>query len=204
MNKAWLSKNYPWIVFVGLTLGIAIWQKRRIIIHAKKFLGIKEIGDNMFWDDPDFEKKMRAIGWLPGLQWCVFFLKALIADVYPELKTKTYNNKKIIDYISGSSQTSYANMQMLQKETGMFKVSGMPKAGDIVVWQNYDSSGKATDKGHVGLVTKVNGDKFKTIEGNTSELGVPGQTIAKKDHSLGEMAKKTGLKLKGFIHYTLA
>jgi len=34
---------------------------------------------------------------------------------------------------------------------------------------------------------------------NTSELGKTEETVSKKEHSLGEYEKKTGLKLKGFI-----
>ena len=201
-----VNKNilHPAIGLVALTIGIAIWQKRRIIRHAKKFLGIDEIGDNMGWTDPEFEKKLKSVGWTKGAQWCVFFTKAMWADVYPELKTKLHNGKKIIDYISGNSQTTYANMQKLEKETGMVKVTGIPKPGDMVVWQNYDSAGKPTAKGHVGTVTNVKGDKFKTIEGNVSELGNTEETVNKKEHSVGEMSKKTGLRLKGFIRYTLA
>lgn len=196
---------YPIFGVAILAIGIAIWQKKRIVRHAKKFLGIDEIGDNAGWNDPDFEKKLKSVGWTKGAQWCVFFAKAMFADVYPELKTKVFNGKKIIDYITGSSQETYANMQKLEKETGgMFKVVGAPRPGDLIVWQNYDKTGKPQSTGHVGIVTKVKGDTFSSIEGNTSELGNTQETVNKKEHSLGEFKKTTGLRLKGFVHYTLA
>lgn len=201
MNKKIL---YPLITLIVITAGIAIWQKRRIIRHAKKFLGISEIGDNQDFSSPEFKQKLINVGWSPGLAYCAFTVKALMLDTYPELSEKTYNSKKLIDYFSGSSQSTYANMQQLQSETGLFTVGGLPKPGDVVIWQDYDASGNGTANGHEGVVTKVNGDKFSTIEANTSELGSSDQGVYNKEHSLGEMARTTGLKLKGFIHYTLA
>jgi hypothetical protein len=200
-----INKNilYPAIGLVILTIGIAIWQKRRIIRHAKKFLGIDEIGDNMGWADPSFKKKMEAVGWKSGQSWCMYFVKAMWADVYPELKTKTVNGKKVIDYLSGSSQGTYAAMQQLEKQTGWVKVTGVPKPGDIVVWQDY-VNGKGTSQGHVGIVSKVKGDVFNTIEGNTSELGNKEETVNTKTHSAGERTRTKGLRLKGFIRYNLA
>ena len=160
----------PVISLVVITIGIAIWQKTRLVRYAKRFIGMDEIGDNMGWTDPNFEKKLRAVGWTPGASWCVFFVKAMWADVYPELKTKLYNGKKLLDYVTGNSQSTYTNMQNLQKQTGWFKVTGVPKPGDMVVWQDYNSSGGATSSGHVGIVTKVKGDTFNTIEGNAQPL----------------------------------
>jgi hypothetical protein len=195
------TANIPYITFGISLLFFAIWQRRKVVIMSKRYKGVMEVGDNMGWDNPKFEQKLRNVGWYPGAQWCVFFIKAMWADVYPELNTKTYGGKKIIDYISGNSQTTYQNFDMLTKNTGMFSVSGLPKSGDIAVWQYYDSSGNPTTKGHVGTVTLVKGEVFNTIEGNTSELGKTEETVSKKIHSLGEYEKRTGLKLKGFIHY---
>lgn len=187
------------IVSGALIIGITLWQGNKIIRIAKKSLGIMEIGDNMGWDDPEFESKLRAVGWTPGSQWCVYFVKATWADAYPKLKTQTINGKKVLDYITGNSQTTYSNFLALQKTTKLFLVSSLPKPGDIVVWQYYDDSGKATTKGHVGIVRSVKGDNFNTIEGNTSELGKTEETVAKKSHSLGEYSRTKGLRLKGFI-----
>ncbi|MDD5013547.1 MAG: CHAP domain-containing protein [Atribacterota bacterium] len=198
------KKYWPWIGFGIAVIGLMVWQQRKIIRQAKKFLGVSEIGDNMDWDNAEFKKKLQAVGWTPGSQWCVYFAKAMMVDVYPELKTKTHKGKKLMDYISGNSQQTYANMKTLETETGgMFKIVAVPRAGDIVIWQNYGTDGVATSKGHVGIVTFVKGDSFKTIEGNTSELGDKEEGVNKKDHSLGEYKKTKGLRLKGFVRYTL-
>ena len=191
------------IAAIVIGAGIAIYSRRRIVRYAKKFIGVLEIGDNMGWNNPDFEKKLKSVGWYPGAQWCVFFVKAMWADTYPELRNKTHNGKKLIDYVSGNSQTTFSNLKNLEN-TGLFKVSGIPKAGDMVVWQYYDAAGSPTQKGHVGIVTSKSGDSFKTIEGNTSEIGATNQTVSKKEHNLGEYSKKTGLRLKGFIRYNYA
>lgn len=47
----------------------------------------------------------------------------------------------------------------------LFTLHANPKAGDIVIfWSN-----KKKEFVHTGIVTKVNGDRFDTIEGNTSD-----------------------------------
>jgi len=195
------KKYWPWIGLSISIIAVSIWQQRRIVRYAKGFLGITEIGDNMGWDDPGFEKKLKGVGWYKGAQWCVYYVKALYADIYPSLKTKTYKGKKLIDYITGNSQSSYNGLKTLEKETGFFKFSGTPRAGDIVIWQYYDSSGNPTNKGHMGVVSLVIGDRFRTVEGNTSEIGNVEETVAKKKHDLGEYLKKKGLRLKGFVRY---
>jgi hypothetical protein len=165
------KKYWPWIGFGVAVIAVMIWQQRKIIRQAKKFLGVSEIGDNMDWDNPEFKKKLQAVGWAPGSQWCVYFAKAMMVDVYPELKTKTHKGKKLMDYISGNSQQTYSNMKTLETETGgMFKIVAVPRAGDIVIWQNYGTDSIPTTKGHVGIVTLVKGDSFKTIEGNAQPL----------------------------------
>jgi hypothetical protein len=199
-----MNKKYIPIILVGvgaLIVSFVVWKKRQVILHAKKYLGILEKGDNVGWNDPKFEEKLKNVGWKPGYQWCVYFVKAMWNDVYPFLKKKTHNGQILLDYISGLSQLTYSNFIKLSKETTIFKVSAIPRPGDIVVWQNF-KNGVGQTTGHVGLVTKVKGDEFSTIEGNTSELGKSEETVSRKNHSLGEMApKNNGLKLKGFIHY---
>lgn len=196
-----MKNKAPLIAFLGFSAFFIAWQSRKLVIYAKRYLGVMEVGDNMGWDDPKFQQKMANIGWKPGYQWCVYFVKAMWADVFPELRTKTYNHKPIIDYISGNSQQTYSNFKMLQDNTGEFLLSGVPKSSDIAVWQYYNSSGSPTSKGHVGIVSLVKGEEFNTIEGNTSELGLHEETVTKKIHNLGEYQKKTGLRLKGFIRY---
>jgi hypothetical protein len=200
------SKNKIPLILLGsgiIVVSISLFLKRRVIFHSRKYLGILEEGDNYGWNDPLFEQKLSSVGWKRGYQWCVYFVKAMWADVYPKLRKITVDNKSIIDYISGNSQTTFKNFVNLSRKTNFLEVNGFPKAGDIVVWQYHNSSGEPQSTGHVGLVISVKGDTFKTIEGNTSELGMPEETVSKKKHSIGEYSRKTGLKLKGFIHHKI-
>jgi hypothetical protein len=70
-----------------------------------------------------------------------------------------------------------------------------PLPGDIVIWKS-----RFGDNGHTGIVVSVDGDKFQTIEGNTS----PGAAGSQRDGDGVFLKSRSGgigsLELKGFLN----
>jgi hypothetical protein len=185
------------LVLVGILI---YWQKRKVIRFAKSLIGQTEISGNMGFNDPEFQKLMEGVNWNPGDQWCVFFTKVVWVNKYKDIKDM------LMKLISGNSQVTYSNFS--KDKSGLFSISLIPKPNDIIVWQYVNpSTGQAEQRGHAGIVTRVKANgEFKTIEGNTtSETKTnEGYIVAEKNHDLNEINKKSGLRIRGFIHYKYA
>lgn len=155
---------------------------------AKQFVGQEEIYQNQGFVDKAFEKRMRAVGWFTGAAWCVYFVKLVWWLAYPSLR------KRFEKLFSGNSQKTWANFLFDESEHfGIFFKN--PKPGDIAIWQ----SNEYPDRGHASLVTTSGTMNFRTIEGNTNELGQrEGRWVAEKKRQINYTAN-TGMKLKGFI-----
>ena len=52
-----------------------------IIAAARKYVGIREVGDNGGWDNAAFQDKMKAVGWYVGGQWCAFFVMMIMQEI---------------------------------------------------------------------------------------------------------------------------
>lgn len=176
---------------------IFVWKRRKIVSYANKFLGETEIPGNLGFRSYWLQEKMKNVGWKKGQPWCMYLVKIIWLDKFPEIRD-------ILDkLLSGSTQTSYQNV--LKDNSGLFSINIYPSIGDIALFQYYDSDGFPTWSGHSGIVTKVNGSKYKDLEGNTNDSGgKEGYIIAAKSRDLSAYTKKKGLRLKGFIHYNYA
>jgi len=108
--------------------------------------------------------------------------------------------------ISRNSQNTFNNF--LKDKSGLFKIAERPRPGDLAIWRWHDQWGNSTGKGHAGIVERVLGNKFRTVEGNTTSLVLnsrEGLVVARKDHDLTEYGPiKQGLRLRGFIRYKYA
>lgn len=155
---------------------------------ALKYVGISEKGDNAGFSDAQFQADMKAAGWRSGMPWCSLFVKMVFEKAYPKQKTK-------LDTILNASVLTMWN-KAKSDTTGLATVSDTPKVGSIVCW-------KGSSGGHTGIVTAVNGTKYQTVEGNTSQRASTeaeirnGQGIYNKvGHYLGE---SSSMQLLGFI-----
>jgi len=160
--------------------------KNKIVNKAAGFLGEEETKSNQGFKNPDFEKKMREIGWRPESEWCAFFARMVFLNVL------TGKRREIADkLISGSTQTTYRNFE--NDTSGLFKVSQTPTKGSIIIWQSTSNSAK----GHAGIVTGTFAGGFETIEGNTyAETYNEGKVVRKK-YEFSKPSKT--LKIRGFI-----
>jgi len=161
-------------------------DRARIVRQAKKWLNVRETGQNQGFNDPKFEALIKELsGFKKSEEWCVMFAKLVWLRSIP----KNYR-EAAAKLISKSSQQTWANFN--KDKSGLFEVN-KTKAykGSIVIFQRSDPS-----KGHAAIVTKVKKDYFETIEGNVEENSVQGVFRKKRKY---DYANKN-LKLLGFIN----
>ena len=188
-------------ISIFLAVGYLIWRNRRGIIRiASKYEGLQEISGNMGFKDKYLETEMRAIGWTPGAEWCAFFVK--MAMLKTLVKIPLFNKRRNVaeKLLHGSSQQTFINFQ--NDKSGLWEIStDKPKAGAIVIWQQLGNAAK----GHAGIVIKVNGDNFETMEGNVnlSSKNIPSDgEVSHRKYSIAKElnGNSWGCKLRGFIN----
>lgn len=132
-----------------------------IVSNAKKYIGIKEIPPNLGFDNPEFEKAMKSVGWHKGWAWCTSFVRYVWIESF-----KQHGDWEIIDDLKNLISLNSIALIHNFEEVPIFSVRlALYEPGDIAVWRTGRTSG------HVGIVTKVldGENKFETIEGNSSD-----------------------------------
>lgn len=155
---------------------------------ARLYVGKKEKPGNSGFEDPEFEKDMKAFGeWAPPMSWCCCFQQMIFRKSLPE---KSEELKKLFDPSATATFKNFkeAHYPILQK----------PVIGALVLWQRHEN-GVATWHGHAGIVIEVVSEKFfKTIEGNTNIDGSDnGDGVYERVRSTD--IKKKGLNVLGFV-----
>lgn len=158
---------------------------RNMIQSANRYEGEHEKSvrgryDNFGFQNPEFERKMRAFGgFYARARWCAIFAK-MVAIEAARLSGQTLLEEKWRQLISPSVQDSW---RALDRSTDFltedrFGRTLEPQAGDIAFWR----TGRST--GHIGIVVAVNGSQIVTIEGNTSGNGSGSDiVVAQKTHN---------------------
>ena len=168
-----------------------------IVEKAKGFVGKREIAGNQGFHDEEVDKVMRKIGnFQNGEAWCAIAGKVIWKLAYAEFNSFML---PLLDFFSKGAVKTYNNAA---KKTVFETSPDVPKVGAIVVWQKY-VQGKADWRGHLGIVTRVEGDDFYTVEGNTSARygDRNGDGFYVKFHNVSkEKVITKGLRLKGFIY----
>lgn len=94
---------------------------------------------------------------------------------------------------SGSKFKYTASSQQIMRNAGQYfhkKGTYTPKRGDIAIWTSKANAGK----GHVGIVTKIEGDTIWITEGNS------GNAVKTNKYSLSKLMSNSGSRpLNGFI-----
>lgn len=151
---------------------------------ATSYIGQEEISGNKGFYDKSFENKMRDIGWKPGHAWCCYFQELVFKEAF-EKQPDLWN--KMERLFHGNTIRTYMNFSLSR----YFKVGQTPRPGALAVWRY------SVTRGHIGLVTSVNGNQFTTIEGNTTRSGgAEGTHVMKKTRTRDQGY----LKLLGFIY----
>lgn len=162
---------------------------------ALKYVGQKELPNNVFDPNSDFGKKLHAVGQRDGDAWCALFCEMVFKEAYPE------KFKELDKLFSASAVQTYKNFTHKEKGLGYMN-HALPKEGCLVIWQMY-KEGVAQWQGHAGIVISVEAQPnhwiFKSVEGNTNDAGGrEGVTVAIKERKV--LAKVwNGLKVMGFI-----
>jgi len=121
---------------------------------AYEYLGIREQGgENMGFDNPEFQSAMQKAGWQRGYAWCAIFAELCVRRVLGD-------EHELTKAMLPSVLRTYSNFD--KNYPGMLQ--SHPAKGAIVMWQ----TGQTT--GHMGIVYQVLKDgKFLTIEGNSDD-----------------------------------
>lgn len=154
---------------------------------AKSYIGQDEISGNKGFQDPIFEQKMKAVGFYSGAPWCGFFARLVWKEA-----------GQLLTLISASSR------KCIELATKAGNWHNVPVPGAVVVWASF-KNGKRQSTGHIGVVVAVNGDKYDTVEGNTTDKGGrEGITVAVRNRIItaDKWTTTNGLRLMGFIYPT--
>ncbi len=155
--------------------------------EAMKYLGKREISGNNGFVDPIFEIEMKEEGWQKGWAWCCVFLRVVAVNTHPE---KTAELRKLI---TPSVVQTFRNFR-----DAAYPIRYLPEQDSIVFYQSY-KNGNAQGTGHVGIVTKAEGELYTDISGNTNETGSrEGVIVGLKDHRLN-LNVDNGLRCIGFV-----
>lgn len=162
----------------------------KIVQVAKKYLGKVEKPNNSGWQDAEFERRMKEVGWLMGQAWCAYAVELFFKEAFPE------EYKKLERCFDASAVKTFNKF----KEAG-YPISQTPSVGAIVVWQT-QKGGKPHWTGHCSICSEViDNTTFKSIEGNTSASGSrEGYIVAEKLRTIKKVTN--GLQVLGFIKLT--
>lgn len=155
---------------------------------ALSYLGQTEKPKNSGFNDKDFERKMREVGFQTGHAWCAYFAELVFKEAFPE---KFFELDKLF---SGSTIQTFNNFK-----DAAYPISHVPHINHLVIWQSM-KDGKALTTGHAGVVVSVKDTwQFESVEGNTAGGGSrEGWIVARHERKvLADV--QNGLKVLGFI-----
>jgi hypothetical protein len=172
----------------------------QIVKVAQSYLGLREIPNNLGWDNKTFEAKMKQVGWIRSQAWCAYFGELVWKEAYadqPEIL------KELDRLFSASATTTYANFDKESKNPNSklkIKVSKTPVNGAIVIYRFGTGW-----QGHLGVVEFTGATKVDNIEGNTGVQGLrdgdpSGDGVARKKRLITPKVTARGLNLVGYIH----
>jgi hypothetical protein len=163
----------------------------RIIAIAQGYIGQLEKKGNHGFVSPDFEKKLREVGFYDGAPWCAFFVKLVYGEAY-------YDVKILHQAITANNTGGALDTLKRHEHAGVFSIGETPKPGAIVIWR----MGKGTS-GHAGIVKSVDeaNNTMTTIEGNTNAHGSrEGDRVAEKPRTITRPFQDAGLNVEGYIY----
>lgn len=154
---------------------------------AKKYIGQTEKPNNSGFNSPEFEQRMKAVGWQKGQAWCSYFCELVCKEAMPEITT-------VLDGLFSASATqTWQNFEIAKMTTQK------PVIGSLAVFR-YGNGWQ----GHIGIVVEIIDDKsIKLVEGNTNDGGSrEGYIVCEKKRKTNTPFQAKGLNLIGFIQLT--
>lgn len=163
--------------------------EQKIVDTALKYIGQTEKPANSGFNDADFERRMKDVGWEKGLSWCSFFAELCYKEAY----SQTPETAALDKLFSGSATTTFKNFDLAKNGWTTGKI---PKPGSLAVWR-YGVGWQ----GHIGIVISSTENNFQTVEGNTNDKGGrEGYIVAQKTRFLRDKISANGLNLIGFVY----
>lgn len=165
----------------------------KIAAIAKSYIGQTEIPGNKGFTNPEFQKKMIAMGFQIGHAWCMYKCELVWKEAYGKTHPLFVSIDKLI---SASALSTYYNF----KGAKDWIVDDKPEVGAIMCFKHGTDPKKW--EGHGCIVVEVLKDKkCKTVDGNTNDAGGrEGYIVAEKIRSYGNPPTPKGLNFLGFIH----
>lgn len=163
---------------------------KQVIAIALSYVGQKEIKGNKGFEDKEFEKRMKAVGFQSGWAWCCLFAELCFVSAFVDKK------EELTELFSASVTATARNFNASKN----WNMTDKPSPGALAIFRVVRNGRKAW-QGHIGIVEKVAKDKktFTCIEGNAnSSGGREGIEVAIRKRKL-EFDKPNGLVLQGFI-----
>jgi len=155
----------------------------RIVEVATKYIGQREKPGNMGFINPEFDAKMRTVGFINAQAWCAYFAELVWREAGQDTAP-----------FSASAFKTYLNYE----DAGR-KGSETAVPGSLVVWRSVKNGNRGWT-GHIGIVVEASAESFKCIEGNTNKAGGrEGIEVALKTRTY-QWKAMNGLQLAGFIH----
>lgn len=155
---------------------------------ALTYLGQTEKPKNSGFNDAEFEKKMKQVGFIKTHAWCAYFVELVFKEAYPE------RFDELDKLFSGSTIQTFKNFR-----DAAYTIGNIPRVNHLVIWQSY-KEGKPQPTGHAGIVVSVIDTwQFDSIEGNTSGGGSREGWIVGRQHRKVLASVANGLKVLGFI-----
>jgi hypothetical protein len=166
--------------------------RNKIIEVAKRYVGIKETGGNdVSFNNADFQANMKNVGWTSRAPWCNFFTDLVWKEAYNEYYKQT-NNANVLTAInvtlnkfipgnplSGNVNDTQKNMRNRNGKsyTLNFNINDpktYPKPGDMIVTGVEKNGIIPTLGAHVFICTSVNptNKTYTRIDGNYPSLVV--------------------------------
>lgn len=162
--------------------------RERIITIALSYVGQLEKQDNLGWEDPNFQSKMKGVKWWKGAAWCGFFQTLVWTEAYttgnqiigpasPAIKSAWVEAKTIPSRVPKNEIANATKLSKWQSVTPDQKYLGNVKPGDLVVFKSghgeilirtYKTKNKITSFDSVGGNSgeKVSYNKGLKLEGN--------------------------------------
>jgi len=163
---------------------------KTVIEIAKSYLGQKEIKGNKGFEDKEFEKRMKAVGFVSGWAWCCLFAELCYVSAFVDKKEEL---TKLFSASVSKTQNNFIN----SKNWDFVRT---PTPGSLAIFRSV-RNGRLRWTGHIGIVEKFNkkDNTFNCIEGNTNGSGGrEGIEVARKVRRL-VFDRPNGLVLQGFI-----
>lgn len=163
-----------------------------LIAHATNYVGLVETEQNARWSKPALSASLlkllrRVPWWSPGAAYCAAFDGAVVVQT---LEAAKLDPAPFLKNWTAHCMTNVRKMRALKL------LSADPVPGALWLARH-----GATDSGHAGIVTDVNGANMATIEGNTS----PGKAGSQRNGDgiyarVRDIRCNGDLVTQGFVH----